>query len=65
MGKMEQSWDMSSAFSYTFVVANEKGTMGLLSTTNANFYLLYVDIDIYPTPPLGQDMTQGQLLSGL
>ena len=31
-------------------------------------YLCYVNVNvyhIYPTPPLGQDMTQGQFLSGV
>ena len=27
--------------------------------------ILHLDMHIYPTPPLGQDMTQGQFLSGV
>ena len=40
-GKVEQSWELSSALPYTSV-----------------WYYL-------PTPPFGQDMTQGQFLSGV
>ena len=34
---------------------------------NENYkFLRILDVDpIYPTPPLGQDMTQGQFLSGV
>ena len=30
-----------------------------------DFAQLLIDSHIYPTPPLGQDMTQGQFLSGV
>ena len=40
------------------VIGIEEGTFGSLSTTVANYTYL-------PTPPLGQDMTQGQFLSGV
>ena len=29
------------------------------------YYCTHFDYHIYPTPPLGQDMTQGQFLSGV
>ena len=34
-------------------------------TFNRHNGLLNNDNPIYPTPPLGQDMTQGQFLSGV
>ena len=35
----------------------------LLPKQSQSFFVYY--IHIYPTPPLGQDMTQGQFLSGV
>ena len=32
---------------------------------NCEFYILAVFLSYLPTPPLGQDMTQGQFLSGV
>ena len=38
-GKVEQSWEWSSALPYTLVVAIEKGAFGSPSTMVANFTL--------------------------
>ncbi len=42
---------------------NHGGPMPLLKGTKIFFQLAIGTI--YPTPPLGQDMTQGQFLSGV
>ena len=39
---MEQSWEWSGAFSYTCVVAIEKGAFGSPSTKVANFTFTYI-----------------------
>ena len=41
-------------------------TFNILSVDNISGHIYALtDINIYPTPPLGQDMTQGQFLSGI
>ena len=42
------------------ITYKEHYSLNCSDTNTANIY-----IHIYPTPPLGQDMTQGQFLSGV
>ena len=45
-------------FEYSFNTAN-------IYTVYTKYQMSYARNHIYPTPPIGQDMTQGQFLSGV
>ena len=64
-GKVEQSMERSGALpQHLGIVATEKGAFRSPSTTVANFTLI-MSVSYLPTPPLGQDKTLGQFLSGV
>ena len=52
------------------IIGNAHGTLskqdeGILRRNAVEFIILYMVYIYLPTPPLGQDMTQGQFLSGV
>ena len=57
---------ISCTFIFTYYVLFPKSLQCLLFTILSNVYNILRDLLSYlPTPPLGQDMTQGQFLSGV